>query len=158
MKHNKYKTPVAFRRALEDRIKIKSREQGADIQRMRRSIAFDRLLCRLFDSPDEKWILKGGYTFPRSERQNSRVKDLVDMLILIDLGLEPSRLWNAINNTFKRRDSHPVPEKLENPPNFWSTPYSRLAQECGLSENIGEGFAQLDECGVFTGEESLVVK
>ena len=57
----KYQTPVAFRRALEDRIKVKSRERGTDIQRMRRSVAFDRLLCRLFASPDDRWILKGGY-------------------------------------------------------------------------------------------------
>jgi len=274
----KYQTPVAFRRALEDRIKVKSRERGTDIQRMRRSVAFDRLLCRLFASTDNRWILKGGYamelriqaaratkdidlslpagvlqgdekdqnrilhemlqnaagknlddfftfvigepmcdldaaphggarfpvtstiagkayvsfhldlgigdvfdepfevftgtdwlgfagipagkyqglskegqfseklhayTFPRSERKNSRVKDLVDMLILINLGLEPARLQNAVNKTFLRRKTHLLPEALESPPDFWKQPYTHLAKECGLSESIENGFSQI---------------
>jgi hypothetical protein len=28
---------------------------------MRRKVAFDRLLCRLFANPDAPWLLKGGY-------------------------------------------------------------------------------------------------
>jgi len=56
-----YQTSVAFRRALEDRLKAQSRAEGLDLQRLRRSVAFDRLLCRLFASPDAPWLLKGGY-------------------------------------------------------------------------------------------------
>ena len=72
----KYQTPVAFRRALEDRIKVKSRERGTDIQRMRRSVAFDRLLCRLFASTDNRWILKGGYAMELRIQAARATKDI----------------------------------------------------------------------------------
>ena len=32
-----------------------------ELQRLRRQIAFDRFLARLFDSADTEWVLKGGY-------------------------------------------------------------------------------------------------
>src|SRR5260221_3239157 len=31
--------------------------------RLRRQVAFDRLLARLFAEPDPPWLLKGGYAF-----------------------------------------------------------------------------------------------
>ncbi len=58
---NRYETPTALRRALEDRLLAAVRREGGDIQRMRRQAAFDRLLCRLFHEPDAPWLLKGGY-------------------------------------------------------------------------------------------------
>jgi Nucleotidyl transferase AbiEii toxin, Type IV TA system len=58
---NRYETPTALRRALEDRLLAAVRREGGDIQRMRRQAAFDRLLCRLFYEPDAPWLLKGGY-------------------------------------------------------------------------------------------------
>jgi hypothetical protein len=42
---NRYETPVALRRALEDRIMALAAKTGEDIQRLRRQTAFDRLLC-----------------------------------------------------------------------------------------------------------------
>jgi hypothetical protein len=58
---NRYKTPAALRRALEDRLLASVRRDGGDIQRLRRQAAFDRLLCRLFHEPGAAWLLKGGY-------------------------------------------------------------------------------------------------
>jgi hypothetical protein len=58
---NRYKTPAALRRALEDRLLASVRRDGGDIQRLRRQAAFDRLLCRLFHEPNAPWLLKGGY-------------------------------------------------------------------------------------------------
>jgi len=43
-----YSSASAFRRALEDRLAAASNAEGIDLQRMRRQVAFDRLLVRLF--------------------------------------------------------------------------------------------------------------
>ena len=57
----RYQSASAFRRALEDRLRNFQNNEKADIARLRKQIAFDRLLARLFDAPDPQWILKGGY-------------------------------------------------------------------------------------------------
>jgi hypothetical protein len=64
MESKKYATPAAFRRALEDRLQAIAKKEGVDLQRLRRQVAFDRLLARLFQGRDPKrlpWVLKGGY-------------------------------------------------------------------------------------------------
>ena len=45
-----YDNAVAFRRALEDRLKNIAREQSIPLDRLRRRITFDRFLARLFRS------------------------------------------------------------------------------------------------------------
>ena len=42
MKSKQYDTAKAFRRALEDRLKATADKEGADLQRLRRQVAFDR--------------------------------------------------------------------------------------------------------------------
>ena len=59
--HQEYGTAAAFRMALESRLKNLATEQSVDVQRLRRQVAFDRLLCRLFHESRVNWILKGGY-------------------------------------------------------------------------------------------------
>lgn len=44
----KYATGLALRTALEERLKRLAREEGVDLQRLRRQVAFDRFLARLF--------------------------------------------------------------------------------------------------------------
>lgn len=46
----KYGTGLAFRTALEERLKRVAHEEGVDLQRLRRQVAFDRFLARLFPS------------------------------------------------------------------------------------------------------------
>ena len=58
---SRYQTPQALRRALEDRLLTLVRREGGDVNRLRRQIAFDRLLCRLFHEVNAPWLLKGGY-------------------------------------------------------------------------------------------------
>jgi hypothetical protein len=60
-KAQEYATATAFRMALEARLNTMAREQGIDVQRLRRQVTFDRLLCRLFHDPSAPWLLKGGY-------------------------------------------------------------------------------------------------
>jgi len=72
------------------------------------------------------------YTQPR-ERLNTRVKDLIDLVLLIEIGLPPpEEVAHALRATFNRRESHPLPTTLDAPPEQWRTSYATLAAECGL--------------------------
>lgn len=57
----KYASPVAFRAALEERLKRRAKGDGAKLTRMRKRIAFDRLLVRLEAVAPGRWLLKGAY-------------------------------------------------------------------------------------------------
>jgi hypothetical protein len=56
-----YATASAFRTALEERLKRIAHEEKVDVNRLRRQVAFDRLLARLFLPDQPAWLLKGGY-------------------------------------------------------------------------------------------------
>jgi hypothetical protein len=43
-----YKTAGAFRAALETRLQMRARAEATDLQRLRRQVAFDRFLARMF--------------------------------------------------------------------------------------------------------------
>jgi hypothetical protein len=277
----RYKTAEALRTALETRLQDMARSRGADIQRLRRRVAFDRLLARLFTAePLERfpWFLKGGYamelrmrqarttkdidltitasgqaggvveeaervrgllqqassvnlpdgfiffigesvlelnappeggsryparatmagrtfarfhvdvgigddtldpvdriegdgwfdfaglprpefrmisreqqfsekihayTLPRVERENSRVKDLVDLLLLLQAGMEADRVRRNLRKTFERRHTHPIPVELPPPPPSWETRFEILATECGLDTEMERAFQTL---------------
>ena len=84
------------------------------------------------------------YTMPRNDRQNSRVKDLVDMVLLIDSGrMVPGRLAGDIQATFRRRNTHDMPVGLEPPPGFWTPVFAKLANECGIDPDIGVEFEKM---------------
>lgn len=51
-----YTTATAFRQALEARLAKIAQRDDIDIQRLRRQVAFDRLLCRLFRDSHAPWI------------------------------------------------------------------------------------------------------
>ncbi|MDE0144544.1 MAG: nucleotidyl transferase AbiEii/AbiGii toxin family protein [Nitrospira sp.] len=68
------------------------------------------------------------YTFPR---KSSRVRDLIDLVLLIENGLpEPAQIIQALKNTFARRNTYPLPTKLMPPPEEWRDPYEAVADEC----------------------------
>jgi predicted nucleotidyltransferase component of viral defense system len=76
------------------------------------------------------------YTLPR-KTANSRVKDLVDILLLIERGtLETGKLADALTKTFQRRKTHPIPADLPEPPDSWSTPFKKMAEMSGLSNEL----------------------
>jgi predicted nucleotidyltransferase component of viral defense system len=77
------------------------------------------------------------YTLPR-KTPNSRVKDLVDILLLIENGkLKTAKVNNALSKTFKRRNTHPIPLDLPEPPESWKTPFRKMAETCGIPDDIG---------------------
>ncbi len=57
----RYASGMALRTALEERLNKEAVENNTDLQRLRRKVAFDRLLARLFRNRDTNWVLKGGY-------------------------------------------------------------------------------------------------
>lgn len=83
----KYTNARAFRQALEER--IRREYQGKQIPRVRKMIAFERLMARL----DQHWILKGGYAIQlRTER--ARTTQDVDLSVM-DISVQD------IENTFR---------------------------------------------------------
>lgn len=73
------------------------------------------------------------YTLPRGGNLNSRVRDLIDLVLLIEQGLPDAPVvFKAVRATFHRRRAHPVPEVLEPPPQTWEGPFSQLAEDIGL--------------------------
>ena len=69
------------------------------------------------------------YTFPWQDRDNTRVKDLVDLVLLLTSGsLVPDCVKIALQATFLARGTHPLPERLPAPPSDWAEPYAALAQ------------------------------
>jgi dTDP-4-amino-4,6-dideoxygalactose transaminase len=83
------------------------------------------------------------YTRPRTDSENSRVKDLVDMILLIDSGeLSDAVLTGAIRDTFDNRHTHPIPLTLAPPPPFWNEPFAALAKECGIDPVVAAQFTK----------------
>lgn len=74
------------------------------------------------------------YTFPWGDRENTRERDLVDLLALIERGgLDPAKLRDALRQTFDARQRQPVPRDLMPPPANWSRNDSALAAEAGVT-------------------------
>ena len=85
------------------------------------------------------------YTLPRNAA-NSRVKDLVDLSLLIGAGgMDKQRILDALRLTFKRRGTHELPEILIPPPADWQIPFRALAEECGLSTDIAAVVSAVQE-------------
>lgn len=269
-----YANATAFRQALEGRLMNTARAEAVDIQRLRRQVAFDRLLCRLFHDPAAPWLLKGGYamelriaegratrdvdlavrspitgrgkltdrilaalqdaaavdigdffafaigspmqdldgapyggarypvearmagrtftkfhldvgagdavveptdtvqgrdwlgfaglpagafpaiskeqqfaekvhayTLPRAGRSNTRVRDLVDLYLLVRIGLDPAATRKALAATFKQRAIQPLEKDLPPPSNEWNRPFAALGRECRIETDCVAAFA-----------------
>jgi len=78
-------------------------------------------------------------TLPREGRENSRTRDLADLMLLLDLGLGGGdSVRAAVHGVFNARKTHPLPEVLEDPPAFWNREYEALAAELGQGERTLE--------------------
>jgi hypothetical protein len=82
------------------------------------------------------------YTKPYSGGESSRVRDLVDILLIGSISTPSSRkLAAALQATFKARATHAVPEEIRQPPRSWSGPYKKMARDLDLS------WATVDDAG-----------
>ena len=59
----RYATAGAFRAALEQRLLAIARQEGVPLVRLRKLVAFERLLARLMAVAPDRWILKGAMAF-----------------------------------------------------------------------------------------------
>lgn len=75
----RYQTAAAFRRALEDRLKERSRRDGALLARLRKQVAFDRLLARLLRVAPDQWALKGGFALQLRMAGRARTTRDIDL-------------------------------------------------------------------------------
>jgi hypothetical protein len=71
-----YNSGAALRTVLEERLKRISHEEAVDLQRLRRQVAFDRFLARLFRQGQTDWVLKGGYAMELRFHTARATKDL----------------------------------------------------------------------------------
>lgn len=80
------------------------------------------------------------YTRPHAGSSGTRVRDLVDMLLIASLcTLSAANLRSALHATFEARRTHPLPRQFPMPPSSWVGPYRRLAREVGLErQNLAE--------------------
>lgn len=76
----KYQTAGAFRQALETRLKAQARGNQQSLVRLRKSVAFDRLMARLLAVAPDRWILKGGLALDYRLQENARTTLDVDFL------------------------------------------------------------------------------
>ena len=71
------------------------------------------------------------YTQPRE--RNTRVKDLVDLLLLRRFGPLPAEeIRRELGKVFGKRGRHPLPERLPDPPPEWKVPFEAEAPRTGL--------------------------
>jgi hypothetical protein len=86
------------------------------------------------------------YTFPWSGRMNTRTKDLVDLVLLIERGPpEPGDVRRALEATFSTRATHPLLTTLQPPPSAWKTEFTGMAAEAALTTtDYLEAFAILE--------------
>lgn len=89
------------------------------------------------------------YTLPRGDRLNTRVKDLVDMVLLLQMrSIDFELLKKALRLVFKVRQTHPFPQQFDPPPAQWELPYNKLAKECSLAMSINEAYEMV--AGIYT--------
>src|SRR5579863_4989141 len=79
MAQKTYHSAADFRRALEERLQHIARKEAIDLQRIRRELAFDRMLARLFHDQEPgklPWALKGGYAMELRISSARATKDI----------------------------------------------------------------------------------
>ncbi len=74
-----YGTAAGFRQALEDRIRTEAGKRSVPINDLRQKLMMERLLARLFATPDAPWLLKGGYAMDLRYRPNARTTRDLDL-------------------------------------------------------------------------------
>lgn len=85
------------------------------------------------------------YTRPWDDRINMRTKDLVDLVLLIETNsVKPAEVSEAVHATFERRNTHPIPAELPDPPAVWAEEFAALSVEASLRANqLGQAISTL---------------
>ena len=68
------------------------------------------------------------------------------MLLLLNMKVPKSdEMTRAVQKVFKKRDTHPLPKKLDSPPAEWKTQFTDMAAECGLLQDMQTGFEKVSD-------------
>lgn len=79
-------------------------------------------------------------TYGPDGRRSTRVKDLVDLVLIAELAeLDAKRLSRALATTFEQRAGQSLPDTLPVPPQSWARPYAEMAGEVGIATDIDAG-------------------
>lgn len=79
------------------------------------------------------------YTLPRPSGVNSRVKDLVDLTLILDHDVPPAESVKfAVEATFARRNTHAVPTTMPAAPTTWAGSFTAMAKELDLTQSTTE--------------------
>lgn len=158
----RYATPRAFERALSDRLKRQAAEEGMDLDRLRKRVAFERFLARLFDRSPARWVLKGGYALEL--RLGGRARATKD----VDLNMPPppaedllDELQEAaerdLGDFFVFRVGVPKPMRGAPPGSLRFSVEARLAGKSftGFALDVGQGDEPLGETEWKEGQADL---
>lgn len=81
-------------------------------------------------------------SYGQDERESTRVKDLVDLVLIGELAeLDAERLSGVLATTFEQRARQSLPAAVSPPPPSWARPYAELAREVGIAVEIEAGHA-----------------
>lgn len=85
------------------------------------------------------------YTKPWKDRPNTRVKDLVDLVLFLTVDAPSTdEIRAAAKRTFVLRATHPIPKQLPPPPEAWRPVYDEMALEAELEpREMEDGFQLL---------------
>lgn len=79
------------------------------------------------------------YTTPR-ENENTRVKDMLDLALLLQDGVDQEKTKTALLGVFAIRKTHLVPAQLPAPPASWQTIFVDLVRDTGIQMTLDEAF------------------
>jgi len=95
--------------------------------------------------PLERHLAEKLHAYTRTfddRRENTRVKDLVDVALIAELEqLDATALREAIDHLFLSCAAQTVPDRLPTPPATWAVPYRDLAQATGIPTDLAAGHA-----------------
>jgi len=86
-------------------------------------------------------------TRPRDDRINTRVKDLVDIMLLMDMGLpKPPLVKKTVEQIFDTRQTHAIPQIIEVPSGTWASSFTAMALDIGLTQtNVEDATSRFND-------------
>ena len=107
-------------------------------------LSFAGFDCPLFPaiSKEQQFAEKiHAYTKIRKGRMGTRIKDLVDMVLLIQGGrMDTAKVIEALHMTFNKRNTHNLPSELPSPPQEWLKDFDIMASGCQLELSLADAF------------------
>jgi hypothetical protein len=84
------------------------------------------------------------YTKSYNGRPSSRVKDLVDLVLLSGYRpIEANALATVLDAVFHARATHELPKSFAPPPRDWLEPYKKLSETLPITSDVNEGHARV---------------